>query len=210
MPVRNIPILLAALCLCFPAAAAARLGDTEQEAISRYGMPTRQEQAAGFDKKLTFDSLPYTISVLLKGGRVAAISYQQADKGKISLSRIERLLRYNGERENEPEGMELKNVWYLDGGTPGLVRLRDKAEQTEAIYEQGTNTLTVRTLPARTAAPAPEAVPPKPKAVAKTAPAKPVTAKPAAAVATKTAPGKTPGKPTAPAGRQAAAGNKKP
>lgn len=124
--------------LIFVATAAhclARIGDTLDESITRYGKPIT---AAG--DTAMFEKPPYYVTVHLSDGKTDAITYVKSKKGangesEMSPDEIDRLLGLNSDQQWKQTGAAKQ--WGLQDGSLSAVYTKDKfLVITTADYKQ--------------------------------------------------------------------------
>jgi hypothetical protein len=116
----------------------ARIGDTLEESITRYGKPIN---AAG--DTAMFEKPPYYVTVHLSDGKTDAITYVKTHKGagsesEMSPDEIDRLLGLNSDQQWKQAGpKEGTKQWGLQDGSLSAVYTKDKfLVITTADYEQ--------------------------------------------------------------------------
>jgi hypothetical protein len=116
----------------------ARIGDTLDESINRYGKPI---SAAG--DTAMFEKIPYYVTIHLSDGKTDAITYVKAKQGtsnesEMSADEIDRLLGLNSDRQWKPTGAkEGTKQWGLQDGSLSAVYTKDRfLVVTTAEYEQ--------------------------------------------------------------------------
>jgi hypothetical protein len=116
----------------------ARIGDTLEESITRYGKPIN---AAG--DTAMFEKPPYYVTVHFSDGKTDAITYVKTHKGagsesEMSPDEIDRLLGLNSDQQWKQAGpKEGTKQWGLQDGSLSAVYTKDKfLVITTADYEQ--------------------------------------------------------------------------
>jgi hypothetical protein len=119
-----------------------RLGDDEGTARNRYGNPVKEKQVQNYDKKVYYDDKPYNLSSLYKDGTAVIINYQMADKGSISLWRIEHILHRNARQSGR------RSTWYFNNkiSNPEQINFINYNRDASAVYYLKDNTITIRTI----------------------------------------------------------------
>jgi hypothetical protein len=142
------------------ASAVARVAETEQTNRMLYGAPVKTEEVRGYDKRVTYKTPLYHISILYRNGLAQVVSYTLAEDGeglyrlkgksKLSIRRLVILLRKSNIPADSAGG---RNVWYFDDQSTGdgLIGFIDADKRTAADYDLKTDTLTVRLLQQRPA-----------------------------------------------------------
>jgi len=110
--------LLAVLLLCLPSASNARIGETLQQCIARYGQPdSSPEESLSHPKAMecVFIKGGLDISVIFWGGKAASIMFSKLDRSAFSSAEVEELLGKNGGgwmllKANERRRNELPNA----------------------------------------------------------------------------------------------------
>ena len=110
--------LLAVLLLCLPSASNARIGETLQQCIARYGQPDSGPEESLSHPKATecvFIKGGFDISVIFWAGKAASIMFSKLDRSAFSSAEVEELLGKNGGgwmllKANERRRNELPNA----------------------------------------------------------------------------------------------------
>jgi len=106
----------------------ARIGDTLEEAIERYGKPVHKASA---DEFAMFKEAPYCITAHFHDGKTDAITYVKAEsesstKGAFSDDEIEMLLKINGSGQ----------TWERSKGNAGLQEWKTEDRKFQAVYSE--------------------------------------------------------------------------
>lgn len=138
---RGVSMIRLLALLIFAATAGhclARIGDTLDESITRYGKPIN---AAG--DTAMFEKPPYYVTVHLSDGKTDAITYVKSKKGAngesdMSPDEIDRLLGLNSDQQwKQTGGKQGAKQWGLQDGSLSAVYTKDKfLVITTADYEQ--------------------------------------------------------------------------
>lgn len=109
-------ILLFLACLCMrPLSAHARIGETEQQCVERYGRPIKRVEGRGI---LIFSKSGFRIAVHTHGDKVDLIIYTKTDREEISGAEIAILLNYNGSGwRNRPNDNHASYHWVAENGS---------------------------------------------------------------------------------------------
>jgi hypothetical protein len=106
----------------------ARIGDTLEEAIQRYGKAVKKESADGF---AMFKEASYYVTAHFHDGKTDAITYVKtasgtSTKGGFSDDEIERLLRINGSGQ----------TWERSNTKGGLHEWKTEDRELQAVYSE--------------------------------------------------------------------------
>jgi len=91
--------LLAVLLLCPPSASNARIGETLQQCIARYGQPDSGPEESLSHPKATecvFIKGGLDVSIVFWKGKAASIMFSKLDRSAFSSAEVEELLKKNG------------------------------------------------------------------------------------------------------------------
>lgn len=122
----------------------ARLGETVRQAEARYGRAIAVPVDRGNLITAKYRTDLFQISIDFQAGIAVAISYQARNGEKLSIKRIERLLRENGVRKNET-AHDLKAIWYFQPRMRrGVIEFIDAPGKTVASYSLKENTLYIK------------------------------------------------------------------
>ena len=122
----------------------ARIGETEEACSQCYGNPIKEEKIQDYDKKTSYNSPPYNLSILFKDGKADVINYQMEDKSNMPLWRLERILHDHGSAFMGG----IRNVWYIDykPNQEWQIDFIDRDKNNAAVYNVKNNTLTIRSI----------------------------------------------------------------
>ena len=143
-------VLFAVIFLISSTQCFARLGETVRQAETRYGRAIAAPVKRGNILTAKYRTDLFHVSIDFQKGIAVAISYQLRNGEKMSMKRIERLLRENGVREDE-SSHALKAIWYFQPKMrkPGVVEFIDAPGKTSASYSLTENILYLKSISSR-------------------------------------------------------------
>lgn len=108
------------ILLSFCLSAFARIGETPEECIKRYGEPESKLGEPGEDSifYMTFDTGDFKINVSFLNGKAGLICYGKSRGGELSLSDIEHFLKVNnlnGQWKETTGKFSVKRNWESEG-----------------------------------------------------------------------------------------------
>jgi hypothetical protein len=114
-------LLCGALTLVIATTGRARIGETLEECINRYGPPESDLEAAPYHPQAAecaFIKDGFDIAVILYKGKVADIMFRKVDGGRINDSEVDALLEANGALgwEKQP-AQEARTHWTASDGS---------------------------------------------------------------------------------------------
>ena len=146
-------ILFAVILLMGSDPCFARLGETAAKLERRFGRPVGQPVKKDGTVVRKYWNNPFNASIAFKNDKAVVISFKLRNGEKMSVKRINRLLRENGARTDSAgaEGYVEFSTWYFKRfkNKGAVVEFVDKPGRTYATYSLKNNVLVIKHLSRR-------------------------------------------------------------